>query len=74
MIMLQWASELCAAFLQLQVMEHLGAAAFSRAVQARDLRTGALVCLKVVKVISAGLHSSNLAATSFPLITGRPRN
>jgi hypothetical protein len=33
-----------------QVMEHLGAAAFSRAVQARDLRTGALVCLKVVKV------------------------
>lgn len=31
-------------------MEHLGAAAFSRAVQARDLRTGALVCLKVVKV------------------------
>lgn len=35
-----------------QVMEHLGAAAFSRAVQARDLRTGALVCLKVVKVAS----------------------
>ncbi len=33
-----------------QVMEHLGSAAFSRAVQARDLRTGSLVCLKVVKV------------------------
>lgn len=33
-----------------QVMEHLGSAAFSRAVQARDLRTSALVCLKVVKV------------------------
>jgi len=32
-----------------QVMEHLGSAAFSRAVQARDLRTSALVCLKVVK-------------------------
>lgn len=31
-------------------MEHLGSAAFSRAVQARDLRTSALVCLKVVKV------------------------
>lgn len=31
-------------------MEALGSAAFSRAVQARDLRTSAVVCLKVVKV------------------------
>jgi dual specificity tyrosine-phosphorylation-regulated kinase 2/3/4 len=32
-----------------QIMDLLGQAAFSRAVQAKDLKTGALVCLKVVK-------------------------
>lgn len=32
-----------------QIVELLGQAAFSRAVQALDLKTGALVCLKVVK-------------------------
>jgi dual specificity tyrosine-phosphorylation-regulated kinase 2/3/4 len=33
----------------LQILDLLGQAAFSRAVQALDLKTGALVCLKVVK-------------------------
>ena len=33
-----------------QVVDLLGAAAFSRAVQALDLKTGALVCLKIIKV------------------------
>ena len=34
----------------LQVMDTLGSAAFSRAVQALDIKTGALVCLKIIKV------------------------
>ena len=33
-----------------QVMDFLGAAAFSRAVQALDVKTNTLVCLKIVKV------------------------
>ena len=33
-----------------QVMDFLGAAAFSRAVQALDVKTNMLVCLKIVKV------------------------
>jgi hypothetical protein len=33
-----------------QVMDTLGSAAFSRAVQALDIKTGALVCLKIIKV------------------------
>ena len=33
-----------------QVMDFLGAAAFSRAVQALDIKTNTLVCLKIVKV------------------------
>lgn len=32
-----------------QVMDFLGSAAFSRAVQALDLQTGSLVCLKIIK-------------------------
>lgn len=36
---------------QLQVMDFLGSAAFSKAVQALDIKTGMLVCLKIVKVI-----------------------
>ena len=32
-----------------QITEYLGSAAFSRAVQAHDLQTGALVCLKIIK-------------------------
>ncbi len=33
-----------------QVMDFLGSAAFSKAVQALDIKTGMLVCLKIVKV------------------------
>ena len=33
-----------------QVVDFLGSAAFSKAVQAIDLKTGGLVCLKIVKV------------------------
>ncbi len=32
-----------------QIVDLLGQAAFSRAVQALDLKTGALVCLKIIK-------------------------
>lgn len=32
-----------------QVMEYLGSAAFSKAVQALDLQTGMLVCMKIIK-------------------------
>jgi serine/threonine protein kinase len=32
-----------------QVLDFLGSAAFSRAVQALDLKTGMLVCLKIIK-------------------------
>ncbi len=33
-----------------QVVDFLGSAAFSRAVQALDIKTGMLVCLKIIKV------------------------
>lgn len=33
-----------------EVMDFLGSAAFSKAVQALDIKTGMLVCLKIVKV------------------------
>ncbi len=33
-----------------QVMDFLGSAAFSRAVQALDVNAGQLVCLKIIKV------------------------
>jgi hypothetical protein len=39
-----------------QIVDLLGQAAFSRAVQALDLKTGALVCLKIIKV-RAGVPS-----------------
>jgi serine/threonine protein kinase len=32
-----------------QLMEYLGSAAFSQAVQALDLQTGMLVCMKIIK-------------------------
>lgn len=35
-----------------QVMDFLGSAAFSKAVQALDIKTGMLVCLKIVKVLA----------------------
>jgi hypothetical protein len=35
--------------LPLQVMDFLGSAAFSQAVQALDTATGTLVCLKIIK-------------------------
>jgi hypothetical protein len=41
--------------LLLQVMDFLGSAAFSKAVQALDTKTGMLVCLKIIKV---RLHST----------------
>ena len=37
-------------FCEFQIVDLLGQAAFSRAVQALDLKTGALVCLKIIKV------------------------
>ena len=45
----------------MQVMDFLGSAAFSKAVQALDIKTGMLVCLKIVKVTAlpiAAPHSS----------------
>lgn len=39
----------CILLLLLQVMDFLGSAAFSQAVQALDVATGALVCLKIIK-------------------------
>ena len=42
----------------MQVMDFLGSAAFSKAVQALDTMTGQLVCLKIVKVRSR-LHPPN---------------
>ena len=35
-----------------QVVDFLGSAAFSKAVQAIDMKNGGLVCLKIVKVSS----------------------
>lgn len=43
-----------------QIVDLLGQAAFSRAVQALDLRTGALVCLKIIKVWVRGLQLHNV--------------
>ena len=45
----------------LQVMDFLGSAAFSKAVQALDTKTGMLVCLKIIKVIIAPLTHQVLA-------------
>jgi hypothetical protein len=39
----------------LQVMDFLGSAAFSQAVQALDVATGALVCLKIIKNNKVGV-------------------
>lgn len=39
-----------------QVLDYLGSAAFSNAVQAADLKTGGLVCLKIVKVCAEDLQ------------------
>ena len=48
--------------LLLQVMDFLGSAAFSKAVQALDTKTGMLVCLKIIKVrllsFKACLHAA----------------
>ena len=41
---------LCDCWWNLQVMDFLGSAAFSKAVQALDTKTGMLVCLKIIKV------------------------
>lgn len=45
----------------LQVMDFLGSAAFSKAVQALDTKTGMLVCLKIIKVTMASLTCQLLA-------------
>ena len=42
----------------LQVMDFLGSAAFSKAVQALDTKTGMLVCLKIIKVTSISVFCS----------------
>ena len=44
----------------MQVMDFLGSAAFSKAVQALDIKTGMLVCLKIVKVRCWPLSSAQL--------------
>jgi len=44
------ATETDEASLSSQVVDFLGSAAFSKAVQAIDMKTGGLVCLKIVKV------------------------
>ena len=41
----------------LQVTSPLGSAAFSQAVEAIDIKTGAYVCLKVIKVLTSFLQS-----------------
>jgi hypothetical protein len=41
-----------------QVMDFLGSAAFSQAVQALDVATGALVCLKIIKNNKVGVAAS----------------
>jgi hypothetical protein len=46
-----------------QVMDFLGSAAFSRAVQALDVKTGMLVCLKIIK-------ASGLCITSTVQVKG----
>ena len=40
----------------LQVTSPLGSAAFSQAVEAIDIKTGAYVCLKVIKVLTCSLR------------------
>jgi hypothetical protein len=42
-----------------QVMDFLGSAAFSQAVQALDVATGALVCLKIIKNNKVGVAGSH---------------
>ena len=46
-----------------QVTDFLGSAAFSQAVQALDIKTGMLVCLKIIKVRSSKL--ANLLSKYF---------
>ena len=52
----------CCQFVQnvLQVMDFLGSAAFSKAVQALDTKTGMLVCLKIIKVTISWCSTSHL--------------
>lgn len=45
----------CKLHVLLQVMDFLGSAAFSKAVQALDTKTGMLVCLKIIKVASLSI-------------------
>lgn len=47
-----------------QVMDFLGSAAFSRAVQALDTKTGMLVCLKIIKVTHCMCNNLELLAMS----------
>lgn len=47
----------------LQIVDLLGQAAFSRAVQALDLKSGALVCLKIIKVGVWGRQFSRVAGS-----------
>lgn len=44
----------------LQVTDFLGSAAFSQAVQAVDIKTGNLVCLKIIKVSPQPLNPDQL--------------
>lgn len=52
-------------------MDFLGSAAFSRAVQALDVKTGTLVCLKIIKVCHNLLNPS-ASSTSLHRCTLRP--
>jgi hypothetical protein len=47
----------------MQVVDFLGSAAFSKAVQAIDLKNGGLVCLKIVKVPNGPSYCSRDAST-----------
>ena len=49
-------------------MDFLGSAAFSKAVQALDTKTGMLVCLKIIKVGSA-FHAHPFGLHTFMLFT-----
>eukprot|EP00955_Chlamydomonas_euryale_P010824 116918-Chlamydomonas_euryale.AAC.1 len=53
-----------------QVMDFLGSAAFSRAVQALDVRTNTLVCLKIVKNNKVGAaKGKRLARIEFRVVS-----
>lgn len=51
--------------LAVQVTDFLGSAAFSQAVQALDIKTGALVCLKIIKVALYMTSSKQWATVAF---------